>query len=109
MPVGGGVVFCVSVDVCLGCAGGVGKRGSKRGGGGLTFVHVAKVRAEARDGIQHRRPVRPIQRLDGLSVQVLDGLLVAPAHAVLRARVAVERIYRLGDPHLRSRHGYKSR
>jgi hypothetical protein len=55
--------------------------------------------------IRRHTPVRTIQRFDSLGVQVLDGLLVAAADAVRGAAVAVERVDRLGDAHLRGRHG----
>jgi hypothetical protein len=55
--------------------------------------------------IRGHTPVRSIQRFDSLGVQVLDGLLVAAADAVRGAAVAVERVDRLGDAHLRGRHG----
>lgn len=43
---------------------------------GLAFVDVREVSAEPRNGLEHRRPVRTIQNLDGLSVKVFYRLFI---------------------------------
>jgi hypothetical protein len=55
--------------------------------------------------IKIHTPIRPIQRFDSLRIQILNRLLVAATNTIRSAAVAVERIDRLGDAHLRSRHG----
>lgn len=45
-------------------------------------------------------PVRPIQSLDRFGIQILHGLLVAPAHTVLGTRIPIEGVDGLGDAHL---------
>ena len=67
---------------------------------GLTFVDVREVGTEPIDGVQHGRAVGSVQRFDGFGIQVFDRLLVAPAHAVAGACVAVEGIDGLCDAHL---------
>lgn len=52
-------------------------------------------------------PIWPVKSLDGLSVEVLYGLLVAPAYTVASAGVTVESVDGLCDSHLRGGHGYK--
>lgn len=68
-------------------------------------VDVGKVAAEALDGVEDGGAVGPVEGLDGLGVEVGDGLLVGARHAVLGAGVAVEGVDGLGDAHLRGRHG----
>lgn len=51
-------------------------------------------------------PVRTVQRLNSLGVEVGDGILITPAHAVPRAGVSVEGINRLSNAHLRGGHGF---
>lgn len=46
------------------------------------------------------KPEGAIEGFDCLSVQILDGLLIAPADAVVGSGIAVESVYCLGDPHL---------
>ena len=66
-----------------------------------TLLPIPRVFSEVRG----HTPVRAIQRLHRLRIQVLDRLLVAAADAVRSAAVAVEGVDGLGDAHLRGRHG----
>lgn len=47
-----------------------------------------------------RLPVWSVEGLDGLCVEIFDGLLVAATDAVAGPGVAVERIDSFSDPHL---------
>ena len=68
-------------------------------------VDVREVAAEALDGVEHGGAVGPVEGLDGLGVEVGDGLLVGARDAVLCACVAVEGVDGLGNAHLRGCHG----
>ena len=52
-----------------------------------------------------RIPERSVEGFDGLSVEVFDGLFVAPAYAVVGACITVEGVYCLCNAHLGSGHG----
>lgn len=49
-------------------------------------------------------PKWAIKRFDGLSIKILDCLLVAPADAIIRTRIAIKGVNRLGNTHLRGGH-----
>ena len=90
----------------------------------LTFIDVRKVGVEAHDGFENRRtgcsldassfsgarlnnlPIRAIECLDCLGVQVFHCLLVAPADSILGSSIAVKGVDGLCNTHLGRRHSY---
>ena len=72
---------------------------------GDAAVDVGEVGAEALDGVEDGGAVGAVEGLDGLGVEVGDGLLVGARDAVLCAGVAVEGVDSLCDAHLGGGHG----
>ena len=66
----------------------------------LTFVYIGEVGAKSRNRFQNGGAIGPIQRLDGLGIEVLYGLLVAATDPVLSTGISVEGVDGLGDSHL---------